>query len=104
MYADLVGADEFLGSHVLRVPNSAAGAQNVGGRETRGKARQFTTVNGRTVVVKDSWVYSNKGWSALVYPERRLSSSRADEMCAQCRIPYSKPGAAPPRYFVLSRR
>jgi hypothetical protein len=102
MYADLVGADEFLGSHVLRVPNSAAGAQNVGGRETRGKARQFTTVNGRTVVVKDSWVYSNKG---------RHSSIRSDVQapvalmrCAQCRIPHSKPGAASPRYFILSRR
>lgn len=33
----------------------------VGSRENRGKARQFTTFNGRTVVVKDSWVYSNKG-------------------------------------------
>lgn len=61
MYADLVGVDEFLGSHVLRIPNSTAGAQNVSGRETRGKARQFTTFNGRTVVVKDTWVYSNKG-------------------------------------------
>ncbi|KAI9782745.1 MAG: hypothetical protein M1839_004733 [Geoglossum umbratile] len=30
-------------------------------RESRGKAKQFTTVNGRTVVVKDSFVYSNKG-------------------------------------------
>ncbi|KAA8909166.1 hypothetical protein FN846DRAFT_776654 [Sphaerosporella brunnea] len=65
LYADLVGADEFLGSHVLRVPNSAAGAQNVSGRETRGKPRQFTTVNGRTVVVKDTWVYSNKGFRNL---------------------------------------
>jgi hypothetical protein len=74
MYADLVGADEFLGSHVLRVPNSAAGAQSVGGRETRGKARQFTTVNGRMVVVKDSWVYSNKGLPALICSERIQTS------------------------------
>jgi hypothetical protein len=61
MYVDLIGVEEFLASHVLRIPNSAAGTQNVGGRETRGKARQFTTFNGRTVVVKDTWVYSNKG-------------------------------------------
>jgi hypothetical protein len=62
MYSDLVEADEFLGSHVLRVPNgNAAGAQSVGGRETRGKAKQFTTFNGRTVVIKDTWIYSNKG-------------------------------------------
>ena len=58
---ELVGVDEFLGSHILRVPNSAAGTQTVGGRETRGKAKQFTTFNGRTVVVKDTWIYSNKG-------------------------------------------
>ncbi|KAH0563354.1 hypothetical protein GP486_002073 [Trichoglossum hirsutum] len=29
-------------------------------RDSRGKAKQFTTVNGRTVVVKDSFVHSNK--------------------------------------------
>jgi hypothetical protein len=32
-------------------------------RENRGKAKQYTTINGRTVVVKDAFVYSNKGWS-----------------------------------------
>lgn len=31
-------------------------------RENRGKAKQYTTVNGRTIVVKDAYVYSNKGW------------------------------------------
>ena len=30
-------------------------------RETRGKAKQFTTANGRTVIVKDAFIYSNKG-------------------------------------------
>lgn len=30
-------------------------------RDSRGKAKQFTTINGRTVVVKESFVYSNKG-------------------------------------------
>lgn len=30
-------------------------------RDNRGKAKQFTTVNGRIVVVKESFVYSNKG-------------------------------------------
>lgn len=30
-------------------------------RESRGKAKQYTTINGRTVVVKDAYVYSNKG-------------------------------------------
>ena|SRR5947207_5423334 len=64
-YADLAGSEEFLGSHVLRIPNGgttvpgAADTPNM--RENRGKAKQFTTVNGRIVVVKDNFVYSNKG-------------------------------------------
>lgn len=34
-------------------------------REIKGRAKQFTTVNGRTVVVKDNFVYSNKGGTTL---------------------------------------
>lgn len=30
-------------------------------RDSRGKAKQVTTVNGRTVIVKENSVYSNKG-------------------------------------------
>lgn len=39
-------------------------------RENRGKAKQYTTVNGRTVVIKDSFVYSNKG--GLIQGQRGL--------------------------------
>ncbi len=50
---------------MLRVPGGLALNSNVkdGGsfREMRGKAKQFTTVNGRTVIIKDAFVYSNKG-------------------------------------------
>ena len=63
-FVDLVGTEEFLGSHVLRISQSAAsgGSKETGTiRENRGKAKQFTTVNGRTVVIKESFVYSNKG-------------------------------------------
>ncbi|KAF8475731.1 hypothetical protein BDZ91DRAFT_689392 [Kalaharituber pfeilii] len=67
LYSDLAGQDEFLGSHVLRIPGGsvANAASIVGSRESRGKARQYTTINGRTVVIKDSWVYSNKGFRSL---------------------------------------
>ncbi|KAI9644621.1 hypothetical protein NHQ30_006643 [Ciborinia camelliae] len=68
-YADLAGSEDFLGSHVLRVPANHAAtaggkdAPNI--RENRGKAKQYTTVNGRTVVIKDAFVYSNKGFKTL---------------------------------------
>ncbi|KAF4633938.1 hypothetical protein G7Y89_g4176 [Cudoniella acicularis] len=69
LYSDLAGSEEFLGSHVLRIP--ANNAATAGGkdapnmRENRGKAKQYTTVNGKTVVVKDAFVYSNKGFKTL---------------------------------------
>lgn len=65
LYVDLAGSEEFLGSHVLRLPGGgvyASGKDSPNMRDSRGKAKQFTTLNGRTVVVKDSFVYSNKGW------------------------------------------
>jgi len=34
-------------------------------RDSRGKAKQFSTVNGRTIVIKDAFVYSNKGFRNL---------------------------------------
>ena len=49
---------------MLRIPETtgALGGKDLGtSRDSRGKAKQFTTVNGRTVVVKESFVYSNKG-------------------------------------------
>ncbi|KAG5299672.1 VPS9 domain-containing protein [Histoplasma capsulatum G186AR] len=67
-YADIVSSEEFLGSHVLRVPSpigSPASKDGPSVRDTRGKARQITTVNGRTVVVKETTVFSNKGFKAL---------------------------------------
>jgi hypothetical protein len=50
---------------VLRVPGGVGPNNQVRDassfRETRGKAKQFTTANGRTVIVKDAFIYSNKG-------------------------------------------
>ena len=65
--SDTVGSEEFLGSHVLRIPSAksaTAGGKDVHNlREIRGKARSYNTINGRSVVVKDSLIYSNKGES-----------------------------------------
>lgn len=91
--AETVSTDEFLSSHVLRVPdpvkpstgggtNGTAGAAGGGKdatpnlREMRGKAKQYNTINGRNVVIKDNVVYTNKGtcFSATIPappPQRR---------------------------------
>ncbi|KAF4344132.1 VPS9 domain protein [Fusarium beomiforme] len=67
--AEVIASEDFLASHVLRVPspNGVAGgkdgAQNL--REVRGKAKQFTTINGKSVVIKDAFIYSNKGFKTL---------------------------------------
>ncbi|KAI1817861.1 hypothetical protein GGS20DRAFT_458951 [Poronia punctata] len=64
--SDFVTSDEFLGSHVLRIPGPAStggGKDAVSSlREWRGKAKQYNTINGRSVVIKDAFVYSNKGF------------------------------------------
>ncbi|KAI5780152.1 hypothetical protein DFH27DRAFT_584579 [Peziza echinospora] len=67
LYSDLAGQDEFMGSHILRIPGGPTTNLNstIGSRESRGKARQFTTFNRRTVVIKDTWIYSNKGFRSL---------------------------------------
>jgi len=66
LYSDLATNEEFLASHVLRVPGGVGQAgppkdSAATFRENRTKAKQYTTLNGRTVVVKDTFVYSNKG-------------------------------------------
>ena len=60
LYADLAGTEDFLASHVISV-SGEIGPGNGSVRDNRGKARQFTTVNGRTVTIKELFVYSNKG-------------------------------------------
>jgi hypothetical protein len=62
-YTDLVRDEDFLASHVLRVrTNPSPGGKDVNNiRDTRGKAKSFTTINGRTVIIKENMVYSNKG-------------------------------------------
>lgn len=82
-YADFAATEEFLASHVLRAPGAgppplaeqAARAGGVGkdgsgntptpARELKSKARQYATLNGKTVIIKDSLVYSNKGFKTL---------------------------------------
>ncbi|KAF2266793.1 hypothetical protein CC78DRAFT_491158 [Lojkania enalia] len=68
-YADLSGSEEFLASHVLRVPGGVGPNNHVKDaasfRENRAKAKQYATANGRTVIIKDAFVYSNKGFKTL---------------------------------------
>lgn len=49
---------------MLRISNTngaTAGGKDTNMREHRGKAKQFTTINGKTVIIKDAFVYANKG-------------------------------------------
>ncbi|KAJ5893911.1 hypothetical protein N7495_005602 [Penicillium taxi] len=66
-YSDLVTSEEFLGSHVLRIPINTGpnGKEESNVRDSRGKAKQVTTFNGRTVIIKENLVYSNKGFKSL---------------------------------------
>ncbi|MBE3109146.1 MAG: hypothetical protein IMZ46_01315 [Acidobacteria bacterium] len=70
---EILLSEEFIASHVLRIPGggaigSAEPAQNL--REVRGKAKQYSTLNSRSVVIKDGFVYSNKG---AARPRRALA-------------------------------
>ena len=60
-FADLAISEDFLASHVLRLLPGNISPEGNSVRDNRGKAKQFNTVNGRTIVVKESFVYSNKG-------------------------------------------
>ncbi|CAK7270647.1 hypothetical protein SEPCBS57363_004208 [Sporothrix epigloea] len=74
-FGELPNLDEYLASHVIRMPNprvAAAAANAAGGkdgivnlREMRGKVKPYGTANGRSVVIKDNLVYSNKGFKSL---------------------------------------
>ncbi|EGE06405.1 VPS9 domain-containing protein [Trichophyton equinum CBS 127.97] len=67
-YADLVTSEDFLASHILRItgsPGSAATKEISSLRDQKGKAWQMATANGRTVVIKESVVYSNKGFKMV---------------------------------------
>ncbi|GAM89483.1 hypothetical protein ANO11243_075220 [Dothideomycetidae sp. 11243] len=65
--ADLAGTEDFLASHVLRVQGGVPPGVKEGAtaREAKGKAKQYLTINARTVVIKDAFVYSNKGFKSL---------------------------------------
>ncbi|KAI7395279.1 hypothetical protein KC328_g5787 [Hortaea werneckii] len=69
-YAELAGTEDFLASHVLRVPGGTAPAgsgarDGTNMRENKARAKQYPTINGRTVVIKDTFAYSNKGFKTL---------------------------------------
>ncbi|KAL8995666.1 MAG: hypothetical protein Q9169_004636 [Polycauliona sp. 2 TL-2023] len=64
LYSELTSSEEFLASHVIRITGPQAPI-NGSVRDSRGKAKQYNTINGRTLVVKESFVYSNKGFKNI---------------------------------------
>lgn len=63
-YADLVEDEDFLGSHIIRIIQDQNAKEN-SVREGRSKAKTYTTVNNKTVILKENMVYSNKGFKNL---------------------------------------
>lgn len=63
-YAELVDDEDFLGCHILRITADQNVKEN-SVRESRSKAKTYTTVNNRSVIIKENMVYSNKGFKAL---------------------------------------
>ena len=95
LFTDLVSSEEFLGSHVLKIASQEEGAKENGSfRENRNKARQYTTLNGRTVVIKESFVYSNKGRAPGVVLKWR-------QYLTLIRVQKPDPGAAALRRALL---
>jgi ankyrin repeat protein len=63
-YTELVQDEDFIASHVIRIAQPGGkDAPNV--RDNRGKAKTYPTVNGKTVIIKEHMVYSNKGFRQL---------------------------------------
>jgi hypothetical protein len=64
-------------------------------RDNRGKAKQVTTFNGRTVIIKENSVYSNKGGRT----KNHWVIVSIDLETLRLQIPYS--GPAPVRCTLL---
>ncbi|KAL1839144.1 hypothetical protein VTJ49DRAFT_1840 [Mycothermus thermophilus] len=69
-----IASDEFLASHVVRIPipkGQGSGAKDASGvaaqnlREMRGKPKIYGTINGRSIVIKENSIYTNKGFKHL---------------------------------------
>lgn len=82
-----IASEEFLASHVLRI-QGPGGGNGIGGkdgiqnlREMRGKVRQYSTMNGRGVVIKDGYIFSNKGKGLCRSPSLVSSPVRALSPC-----------------------
>jgi hypothetical protein len=54
---DLCAQDDFIGSHIIQVPPTLRNHQ---------RARYFGTANAKTVIIKDGYIYTHKGFKTLV--------------------------------------
>ncbi|KAK9482875.1 hypothetical protein V1527DRAFT_475048 [Lipomyces starkeyi] len=64
-FGDLCTHEEFLSSHIIKIGVSA---------KAIGRARVYWTLNGRSVVIKDDIVYTNKGFKSIT--QARILSDR----------------------------
>lgn len=64
-YTEEVDDEDFLGSHILRISSTITTGKDSNIRDNRSKAKTYPTVTGRSVIIKDNNVYSNKGFKQL---------------------------------------
>jgi hypothetical protein len=109
-----IASDEFLASHVVRIPipraqgagakdGSAAAAQNL--REMRGKPKIYGTLNGRSLVIKENSIYTNKGMLGIPLDDLvgYMPETNMLTCCALDRLQTSRPGQHPPRRHLVPR-
>ncbi|KAK7204485.1 hypothetical protein BZA70DRAFT_290447 [Myxozyma melibiosi] len=64
-FAELCNQEDFLASHIVKIGVSA---------KAIGRARVFWTLNGRSIVIKDDFIYTNKGFKTVA--QARLLTDR----------------------------
>lgn len=65
--SEVIASEDFLASHVLRIPPPGGKDGSTNLRDMRGKLKQVTTVNGKHFVIKDSIVWAEKGELAACF-------------------------------------
>lgn len=81
---------------MLRIPINAGstnGKEESNVRDNRGKAKQVTTFNGRTVIIKENSVYSNKGGHKRISDIMKFIVLANGQFIFRLQVPYPSPAS-----------